>query len=53
MPDWIFDEYPKPELTNLRKAWRAHYIAKGCNPHKAMWLAAKKTHTWPNGDRGA
>lgn len=47
MPDWIFDEYPKPELTKLRKAWRAHYIAKGCNPNKAMWLAHKKTHTWP------
>lgn len=51
MPSFWFDEYPSRELLNLRKAWRDHYIAKGCTPHKATWLAHKKTHTWPNGER--
>jgi hypothetical protein len=46
MPGW-FDEYPTRELLNLRKAWRDHYIAKGCSAERAFWLAAKKTYTWP------
>jgi len=50
MPIWFYDDYPTPELTKLRKAWCAHYVAKGCNAEKAYWLAAKKTHTWPNGE---
>lgn len=32
------------------KAWRDHYIAKGCNPFKASELASKKRYkgSWPN-----
>jgi hypothetical protein len=47
MPSWMYNDWPSIEVQNLRKAWRAHYIAKGCNSTKAMWLAHKKTHTWP------
>ena len=43
---WCSD-YPSRYLLDLRAAWRAHYIAKGCNRWKAGDLAAKKTHTWP------
>lgn len=45
---WFGDDYPSRELLNLRSAWRAHYIAKGCSAEKAFWLAAKKAHTWPS-----
>jgi hypothetical protein len=44
---WFGDDYPSRELLDLRAAWRAHYIAKGCSAEKAGWLAKKKTHTWP------
>ena len=47
MPGYWFDDYPPRELLNLRAAWCAHYVAKGCGAEKAYWLAAKKTHTWP------
>lgn len=50
MSGWDYDHYPSRKLLNLRKAWRAHYVAKGCSAEKAFWLAAKKTHTWPNGE---
>jgi hypothetical protein len=49
MPGW-YNEYPSRKLLSLRKAWREHYIAKGCSTEKSFWLAAKKTHTWPNGE---
>lgn len=52
MPCFWFEEYPTRERLAMVAAWRAHYIAKGCSAEKAFWLAAKKTHTWPNGDRG-
>jgi hypothetical protein len=51
MPGFWSDEYPTPERLAMVRAWKAHYIAKGCNLHKAFWLAQKKTHTWPNGER--
>jgi len=47
MIDWLYDEYPSRELLNLRAAWRAHYVAKGCSAEKAYWLAHKKTNTYP------
>ena len=47
MPTISFDEYPSRQLIDLRVAWRAHYVAKGCSDHKAFHLAARKTHTWP------
>src|ERR1700733_99252 len=34
MGGFWFDDYPSPEVIKLRKAWRSHYIAKGCNPTK-------------------
>jgi hypothetical protein len=49
MPGFWFDEYPSREVREMRAAWRAHYIAKGCNRYKASDLASKKTHTWPPG----
>lgn len=42
-----FDDCPSRELLALRRAWRDHYIAKGCNQSKASELARRKTHTWP------
>lgn len=46
MDGWGY-EYPSHELMDLRSAWYAHYVAKGCNRYKASDLAHKKTHTWP------
>lgn len=48
MPEFWSDPYPSRELLRLRKAWVFHYINKGCSADKALWLAGKKTHTWPN-----
>lgn len=48
MHSYGFDDYSFIRANAARwRAWKLHYMAKGCNEHKAFWLAQKKTHTWP------
>jgi len=41
-----WNEYD-PRLADLRRAWVAHYMRKGCSEWKARRLAEKKFFTWP------
>lgn len=43
-----FYEYrtSKQELAR-RRAWVAHYVAKGCSAEKARTCAGRKHRTWP------
>jgi len=43
---WTWCEYD-PHAGNVRAAWTAHYIRKGCSERKARQLADKKYYTWP------
>ena len=45
-----FLDYSYPDESKRIAAWRAHYIAKGCNSSKAETCARRKvwrSHAWP------
>lgn len=49
MPDTDFWS-DGPNESKRIAAWRAHYLAKGCNSSKAETCARRKvwrSHTWP------
>lgn len=41
--------YHDPDEWRRLKAWRLHYVAKGCSEQKASECAGRKRHggTWP------
>lgn len=46
--EWSYDYGPNE--SKRITAWRAHYLAKGCNSSKAETCARRKvwrSHTWP------
>jgi hypothetical protein len=51
MPTGIESIYAWSTVGPVRKAWTAHYIAKGCHPMKARECANKKFNTWPPGHK--
>jgi hypothetical protein len=50
MPSFGCDEYGSAEECRRRRAWEAHYRAKGCSVRKAAEVALRKctrASTWP------